>query len=138
MSTPGKTAGTALSPEVHRHLQSLMDVLEAEHEALRNRDFDCLTSCTQQKEVLLGRLAGLEPRVRGVPGDDGFTDRAAAELLRKCRELNNVNGGMIEASRQFNQRMLNILPGREGQEGELYDAAGNNAAGKPGQEFAKI
>jgi flagellar biosynthesis/type III secretory pathway chaperone len=67
----------------------------------------------------------------------GF-NRTLSSLLKKCSDINTVNGGIVEISKQFNQRMLSTILGTPADEGDLYNAEGNNSANKLKQIFAKI
>ncbi len=136
-----------LADDYAHHLHELLGVLKLEHEALKDRKYDNIRACTEQKEILLGQLAQLEAQRKTIeqqadPLDvteirTHFKERIAP-LVEQCGELNTLNGGVAEISRQFNQRMLNIILGGSADDDDLYNATGNNMSNKLSQVFAKI
>lgn len=129
------------------HLNELLELLQLEHEALKNREFENIRACTERKEVLLSKLEKLE--AQRITIEQQLQPQASSELrtrfnekiaslLKKCSAMNMLNGSIVEISKQFNQRMLNTILGVSAQDDNLYDAAGNNSGNKLKQIFAKI
>ena len=117
-------------------LNELTALLEQEQEALMSRDYTCLNECTERKNALLEKLAVFEVELQSMK-NPGQQDEITS-LLKKCRELNEINGGIIEVSRQFNQRMLRTILGGSGEGDNTYDAGGQNAGMGPSQVVARI
>jgi len=122
-------------------LEDLAGVLQDENLALLDRNFSALELNTGRKEELLRLLADLD-RDRDQMLSDTAVDPAQirnnepfAQLNRKilatagaCREQNEINGAIIEISSLFNQRLLELMLGKSGQE-RLYDAKGKDQNG---------
>ena len=133
--TPDGTGPLALEEETQQQLHTLMGLLETEQQALKLRNFEEIETCVKDKESILCRLEELERKRVQLMQSPGEETRL---LLEKCRDLNKVNGGIVEVSRQFNQRMLDTLLGSSKAENSLYDAAGNKPAHSHRQVMAKI
>jgi flagellar biosynthesis protein FlgN len=138
---------TVLADSYTRHLNELLELLQLEQDALKNREFETIRECTTQKEVLLSKLEQLDTQRKVIEQQAEpvattemrtYFSEKIASLLKKCSELNTVNGGIVEISKQFNQRMLNTILGTPAQDSDLYDAGGNNSGNKHKQVFAKI
>jgi len=145
--TQGNNGLTVLTDGYTRHLNELLELLQLEHDALKNREFETIRECTAQKEVLMNKLEQLDAQRKIIeqqvePATTSemrtYFSEKIASLLKKCSELNTVNGGIVEISKQFNQRMLHTILGAPVQNGDLYDAGGNNSGNKLKQVFAKI
>lgn len=128
-------------------IDELLELLSKEKEALGNRQFQYLESCTREKESLVAKLEELETSRRAMEnsadseGKEEIRREFNSQLgssLKRCTDFNLANGGIIELSRQFNQRMLGIMLGSSAEENKLYDAQGDSTEGKPNQLFAKI
>lgn len=134
-----------LADDYTQHLNELLGLLQLEYEALNNREFENIRACTERKEVILAKLEKLESQrliveqqaQTGAGLRTRFNEKIAT-LLQRCSAMNMVNGGIVEISKQFNQRMLNTILGMSAQDDNLYDAAGNNSGSKLKQIFAKI
>ncbi len=142
-----KNTLSRLADEYVQVLKEMVDVLELEQSNLKNRKFDNMNSCTGEKETLLTRLAQLDAQRHSLTGDstaqakkevDSRTSKVIESLLEKCRDLNIVNGGIVEISKQFNRRMLDTILGAASEDNKLYDATGNNSGNRLQQVFAKI
>lgn len=129
------------------NLNRLEEILLSEQEALKTRDFDRVNHCTTEKETLLNKLAELESHRLDI--DNGLSvynsvlfsktvKNKITKLLQRCRDLNLTNGSLIEISKQFNRRLLNILLGRQEQELDLYSADGSSSNTSGIQMVTKI
>ena len=137
----------SLANEYIQQLNALLKVLEEEQEVLKNRQFVRITACAEQKEALLLHLEQLDTQrlaltqqlqpAFAVEIQNNFNSKIAL-LLNKCRDLNMVNGGIVEICRQFNQRMLDAIFGVVAPEHNVYDADGNNSGYNSNQVIAKI
>ena len=127
--------------------EDLLDLLGKEQAALAGRQLDQIDSVTRKKETLIEKLESLEcarQQAESRASEDLqlemrnlFRERLGS-ILGNCRDSNLVNGGIIELSRQFNQRLLAILLGNSNGEQELYDKRGENTDHRTNQLFAKI
>lgn len=117
----------------------LKSILESEKQALTNGDVAVITELTTQKAPLvmqlekLGRQRGIILKASGFPADkqglEAFIanqpQQEAEALLtvsdelkivaNSCRNRNQVNGGIVNVNRQFLNRALSILRGRDPQ-----------------------
>ena len=84
-------------------LTSLEQALLAETDALRARDVDALGRAVESKRRTLGLLAQV-PR----PRNDGGSAEVA-ELLGRCRALNQIAGSAIAVLRQDVNHALGLL-----------------------------
>jgi len=138
---------SVLADNYAEHLQELAELLQLEQDALKNREFENIRACTRQKEVLLSSLEQLDAeRVlieeqtdeQSRPKLHHYFHGKIAALLEKCSAMNSVNGGIVEISKQFNQRMLDTILGASASDAGLYNARGINSGHKIKQVFAKI
>ncbi len=147
MSQIAQTDFKVLADDYAGLLHELLELLQLEQGALKSREFDNIVSCTEQKEILLSKLKQLDRQRLDM--EESVEPSVALEmrnrfkqivssLLEKCNDINVVNGGIVEISRQFNQRMLNTILGTSVENNELYDAGGGNSGNKQTQVFAKI
>ena len=137
-----------------QQLENLIKLLHEEHESLRTRDIACLEKCTKNKHKLLQQLETLESKRKQLNKQlldqikDGSTNDPTSQeiidlnnriqlLLDNCRHQNEINGAIIEISRQFSQQLLGIMFGAPPSE-SIYNSAGQNATQFPGQSVARI
>lgn len=147
MNAPG------ILPAVRRLVRTQLEgtrrlnaLLEKEHTALAQLDAAAMTTLADQKQTELDALeghererlallsgAGYAPDQAGMAAflhahdHDGDLLRQWNELLeevRRCRQANRCNGGILEVSRARIQQALEIL------RGQLPDAGGYGRAGK--------
>ena len=100
-------------------LTSLEQALLAETDALRARDVDALGRAVESKRRTLGELARMRPS-----GNDGERNAEVAELLRRCRALNDIAGSAIAVLRQDVSHALGLL-------GIESEAPGYGSPGRP-------
>lgn len=117
--------------------QQLAVILETERNALTQSDSAALDQCVRAKQPLikqleqLGRQRDLILKTAGFPagkqGIEAFVAnqsdnqaRALASLLdqlkvqaKRCRDHNQINGGIVNVNRQYLQRAVSILRGRD-------------------------
>ena len=102
-----------------RELAAAADVhaaLEAERRALESRDAAALLAAVERKSAAFGRAAGLErERPAGAAAAWRAEPRFAelAELLRRCRRLNDENGALIRGQRRRVDAVLSLLTGSD-------------------------
>jgi flagella synthesis protein FlgN len=127
---------------------ALAATLELEHEVLTRRDAARLDEVVATKEGQLEALNALSQertqllRAAGF-GDDksGFSAALDAdssgqlralwesqeEALQKCLRQNQINGKLLDASKQQAQELLSLLLGKEASGQGLYDQSGNTS-----------
>lgn len=129
------------------HAAQLLELIEAEHEALGEHDLSKLQEILASKQPLLATLdqhgksrtqalvnlqlspdrSGLKALAeRSDKGDELIqASERLSELLERCQEANLRNGRIIRTSQQSTASMLGILRGSETP--SLYDSSGGTA-----------
>ena len=126
----------------------LLEVLEHEAQALGDHDGTVLQESVQRQQELMIELEQLATErlkllvASGFSGDkEGFQGflkaageaegkpleqmwSALQEQLRNCRDRNQLNGALLEATRRNTQQVLSILLGTQEPATELYDKRG--------------
>lgn len=134
--TPTQQLRSTLQAELQL-AQQLATILETERGALTQADSTELAQCVRAKQPLikqleqLGRQRDLILKTAGFPaGKQGMqafvinqTDAEAMALNQmlgqlkiqaaRCREHNQINGGIVNVNRQYLQRAISILRGRD-------------------------
>lgn len=132
------------------HLNALLDnlnqLLSDEYVALKNGDIDGMELLIEHKSELLRNIEGISKRIEPelskvtVVGESQNSSQENSvppyiqETLNRlvnCRQQNNINGGSIEANRNFSHSLLNILTGSE-TKNNIYDATGQFNHNQPG------
>lgn len=127
-------------------VERLLEALNREHEVLLSRDTDAISAVVAEKEEALGRLNALAGQRKALLKQAGYSDDKAGfsaflesdssgtmtelwhsleEGLRACQQQNQINGMMLESSRQQTEQMLQLLLGH-GHKTELYDQRGSS------------
>jgi len=127
-------------------VNALAATLEQEHEVLGQRDAEKLDEVVALKERQLEGLSNLSQertaimQAAGYAADkSGFqaaleadtSGRLSAlwqsieEALKKCQHQNQVNGKLLDVSKQQTQELLSLLLGQEANGSGLYDQSGN-------------
>jgi flagella synthesis protein FlgN len=129
-------------------VQGLAVTLTLEFEALEGNDADSLNDVVSRKEQQLAELNNLANERTALLQHAGFdADRAgfAAALdaddsgalrplweqveaaLLKCQQQNEINGKLLDVSKQQTQELLSLMLGKEVGGTALYDQSGNTA-----------
>jgi flagellar biosynthesis/type III secretory pathway chaperone len=118
--------------ELKKTFEAMIALLESEHQIIRSRDTDALSSVTHDKEELAKQLERIgqslirELRLSSnTPDTDKLlalvsvhcaNDPTLAQSLKessaKVQELNNRNGILLQSIMRINEQSLNILTGR--------------------------
>lgn len=127
----------------------LLEALNREHEVLLHRETDAIGIVVAEKEKALGHLNQLAAQRVILLQEAGYSDDkdgfsafinsdesgqlaekwlALEEGLRACQQQNQLNGMLLESSRQQTEKLLSIIVGRDGQKTELYDQKGASKA----------
>ncbi len=133
-------------------LSDLVQLLEREHELLvTNRSAEALEDACEARQICMGTLLRVQDERRGLLRLLGLGDSAAAldELLtrcdprgdlktrwaatlthaRRCRELNDRNGALVNARMRRVEGLLNVLTG-ERSSPNLYGPQGQVTASR--------
>ncbi|MFC0253150.1 flagella synthesis protein FlgN [Massilia consociata] len=144
-------------PLEQQHVSSLLELMKQEQALLVAADADGLAELTPRKNALLQELAALSAQrhaalaAAGCEGSEagmepwlavGGNPEARAQweqllhLAREAKELNRVNGMLINKQLAHKQGMLNALRMPAGLEaGGVYGASGQTIAGGPSKRY---
>lgn len=135
----------ALLQQETEEVNRLLEALNREHQLLFRRETDAIGAVVADKEEALGRLNQLAGERSALLLQAGYSDDKAGfsafinsdesgeladkwqvleEGLRGCQQQNQLNGMLLESSRQLAQQMLSIIVGQHTQKTELYDQSG--------------
>jgi len=150
------TIGTTLASE-QQLLASLVELLKQEQRFLVAADADGLAALTPQKSALVQQLAAQSAERHRALGEAGFDAgeagmdpwlaatgdqqaRSAWEQLlertREAKELNRLNGMLINKHLVHNQQALDELRGTgSGSAAAVYGPGGQTVAGGPSKRF---
>jgi flagellar biosynthesis protein FlgN len=113
-------------------LEGLYELLMKELVALKERNSDSISELSEEKNSLIDTLEVLDKeRQQLFNSDSNHTNEINVlsneiELcLGKCKKQNSINGGIIEMSQLFNEKMLDIICGNSEKE-TTYSATGKN------------
>lgn len=141
-----------LIDEEARTLDELGALLEREHQLLvENRSAEALEDACEARQICMGTLLRIQDerrnmlRLVGLPDgpaaldsllsrcdSDGSLRRhwvAALEAARRCRDLNDRNGALVNARMRRVEGMLNVLTGQRATP-TLYGPQGQMAASR--------
>ncbi|MFN3789742.1 flagella synthesis protein FlgN [Massilia sp.] len=140
-----------------QHLSSLVDLMKQEQQLLVAADADGLAETTPRKNALLqaladlsaqrhaallaagceGSEAGMEPWLAVGGNDDARAQwEALLALAREAKELNRVNGMLINKQLAHNQGVLNALRMPAGADaGGVYGASGQAMGSGPSKRY---
>lgn len=140
-----------------QHLGSLIELMKQEQQLLVAADADGLADTTPRKNALLQALADLSAQrhaalaAAGCEGSEtgmgpwlavGGNDEARAQweallvLAREAKELNRVNGMLINKQLAHNQGVLNALRMPAGADaGGVYGASGQAIGSGPSKRY---
>jgi len=136
---------------------SMLECLLAERENLIARNSEAIQESTKNKLALFDRLEQLEARRHDLIlaagfSEDGGMDRLLAQTansarvklrwnqvlddLAACRDVNQINGGILELGRRQAEQALAILRGQVAQP-RLYGAGGDTSVALGNRELGK-
>ena len=138
-------------------ISTLLKLMKQEQQCLVSADADGLTAITPQKSQLitqLGQLANQRHQALGAAGFaareagmetwlDSCNDPAASSLwqellsaTREAKELNRVNGMLINKQMTHNQAMINAMrTPAQGGDNEFYGPSGQTTASGPSRRY---
>jgi flagella synthesis protein FlgN len=139
---------TTTLPEELRLMAQLLDMLKQEQQVLVKADTEALSALTPQKSALVAQLGQLALQRQRLLGEAGFNaadegmqgwldgagngnGNGAAQwqqllgITRQAKELNRVNGMLINKQFSYNQTILNAMRApAEGSETHFYGPSG--------------
>lgn len=155
-ASPAQTPSATLAQE-QQHVSELIALMKQEQQLLVAADADGLATLTPHKNALLQALAdlsaqrhaallaagceaaesGMEPWLAaGGNADARARWEALLALAREAKELNRVNGMLINRQLAHNQGVLNALRMPAGAEaGGVYGASGQALGGGPSKRY---
>lgn len=134
--SPGQQLRSVLQSELNVATQ-LADLLVAEREALALSDIDAINDINNKKQPLIMKLeqhsrqrdavltgTGFPP---GKQGLEAFVDNQSEQdavalnqliktlkvVAKNCQQRNQINGGIVSINRQYLQRAISVLRGRD-------------------------
>ncbi|NMP32868.1 flagellar protein FlgN [Thalassotalea sp. M1531] len=118
-------------------LHALESLLAEEKEALTKHNPEVLSAITTKKHELLLAIESFDANIGSnlqfiEDKKQGHLDNKLAEIqevLKHCKELNEVNGQIIHHSELAVERMKNTLLERHSKSTMTYDAKGKKSAG---------
>lgn len=155
------TSMTDILQQQAEHAAALLELLNAENAALKNRDANGLIDIAAQKSqhtLALDQLAttqnnllegahcelnaqGLERYIEQSSHAQRSTLRQAAatvsETLRLCRKQNSINGNIIAANTRFVDTAINILRSTTTETQSIYNGQGREISGNQLKPIAK-
>ena len=130
-------------------LEDLYETLMKELIALKERDADSVTLLSQEKNTLLNELQKLDTERQlylqssfskasaGVTDEINQLTNEIEACLKKCKKQNSINGGIIEMSKLFNEKMLDIICGNADKE-TTYGSTGKNNTDKNQHSLGRV
>lgn len=138
-------------------LARLEELLDQEHEVIRNNDIDALDSTGDARQACIVELARIQDerrtlcRMLDVPMDPQGIERllnwcdathelqsrwaGCADRARRCRDANERNGALVSARLKRVEGLLDVLTGRNASK-PLYSASGSAQQMRSGQLLA--
>ncbi|MBL1140452.1 MAG: flagellar protein FlgN [Proteobacteria bacterium] len=120
-------------------LEGLYSLLLKEMVALKERNSDSINQLSKEKNSMLNKLDQLDKERQLCVTENSIQDtnltftndidalsKKIEVCLNKCKKQNSINGGIIEMSQLFNEKMLDIICGNSDKE-TTYGATGKNS-----------
>ncbi len=135
-------------------LEDLYGLLMKELVAVKARNTDSITVLAEEKNSMLNKLGMLDKqRQLYVENEEHHNeihgsnttfvnemDKLSSEIqvcLDKCKQQNNINGGIIEMSQLFNVKILDIMCGNFDKQ-TTYSAEGKNNSRNNQHSLARV
>lgn len=124
-------------------------ILMREHLALKERNSESITLLSEEKNTILNKLEKLDRERQLCLQNDmqNHTQPVSNEIsqlnseielcLDKCKKQNNINGSIIEMSKLFNEKMLDIICGNPDKK-TTYGATGKNNNDKNQHSLGRV
>lgn len=135
-------------------LGELHDALLKELVALKERNTDLITELSEGKTSMLNQLGMLDnQRQLYLENEEhhyeihdektSFSDevkllnKEIQDYLKKCKQQNKINGGVIEISQLFNEKILDIFYGNTDKQ-TTYSAEGRSKSNNDQHSLARV
>jgi len=130
------TVGQLIAQQL-QNLQQLEELLSVEKEVLKKHNPDALVEITEQKNVLLQTIQEFDEQNSQIPlFKDEIASGNHSEILAKieatllrCKDMNHVNGQVIQQSSLAVERMKNSLLENHNRSSMTYDSKGKTRGG---------
>ena len=119
-------------------IQTLLEVLDKEHVAIKNRDADSLMALASEKLEAMKVLEALETirlnHSNELSPENTVLWNKVLDIARVCEKKNQLNGIMLNLRQDQITRVMNLLTNRDAesmtyaQDGSTLTAAGQNRA----------
>ena len=128
------------------NLKQLEVLLLEEFDTLKSRDVSALNDCMKNKEKIVSFLetydkenAELLTKANDIRDDSSivFIKKRIENLINSCNKQNQINGAVVDISSQFNQRMINIMIGKN-TGNNFYDPNGKSESDFSKNSVARI
>lgn len=135
-------------------LDELHDVLIKELVALKERNTDLITELSEEKTTMLDKLGMLDNQRQlylenekhhyeihdektSFSNEVKLLNIEIQDYLKKCKQQNKINGGVIEISQLFNEKILDIFYGNTDKQ-TTYSAEGRNKSNVDQHSLARV
>jgi len=130
-------------------LEDLYGILMKELVALKEHNSDAINELAEEKNTMLNKLGILDKERQlcveaethennvTFTNEIGLLSNEIEICLDKCKHQNNINGGIIEMSQLFNEKMLDIICGNSEQL-TTYSATGKNNTTSNQHSLARV
>jgi flagellar biosynthesis/type III secretory pathway chaperone len=135
-------------------LAELHDVLLKELDALKERNSDLITEISKEKTLMLDKLGMFDNQrqlyieseehdfeinheTTSFSNEVKLLNNEIQESLNKCKQQNKINGGVIEISQLFNEKILDIYYGNADKQ-TTYSAEGRNRSNINQHSLARV
>lgn len=115
---------------------SLEAALLEEQQALLDRDPEVLLAVAERKRSLLLELQQIASSLTELPQAAPALRQRLEATFERCRQLNQVNGGVVAASRGATEKALALLRGQDVPL-SLYDSHGDTRAAGGSRSLAQ-
>ena len=135
-------------------LDELHDALIKELVALKERNTDLITELSEEKTAMLDKLGMLDNQRQlylenekhhyeihdektSFSNEVKLLNIEIQDYLKKCKQQNKINGGVIEISQLFNEKILDIFYGNTDKQ-TTYSAEGRNKSNVDQHSLARV
>ncbi len=130
------TVGQLIAQQL-QNLQQLEELLSVEKEVLKKHNPDALVEVTEQKNVLLQTIQEFDEQNSQIPlfkdeiasGNHSEVLAEIEKILLRCKDMNHVNGQVIQQSSLAVERMKNSLLENHNRSSMTYDNKGKTSGG---------
>ncbi len=132
-------------------LENLHIAMLKEHHALKERNAESVSKLSEEKNILLNKLETLDKERSLYLQSVSHAEKSSSNVnnqinqlsneiktcLNKCKKQNNINGGIIEVSTLFNEKMLDVICGNTSKE-TTYASTGKSNTNKKQHSLGRV